>query len=75
MPEKSADNKHEIEQALTNMETWSYGIDLNDAPRGWFSNNWVMSGPATDHTEAGSHNITWQNPPRNTQADRKNPEK
>lgn len=75
MPDKNKDDKQNIEQALENMETWSYGINLVDTPHGWFSNNWVMSSPATDHTQAGSHHITWQNPPQNTQIQKKNPEK
>lgn len=72
-------NKHEakrsIEQALENMEAWSVGIDLTDEPRGWFSNNWVLSGSATESTEAGSHHITWQNPPQITQAKHEKPKK
>lgn len=72
MTDKNKDDKHEVEQALENMETWSYGIDLTDSPRGWFSNNWVMSGPATNHTEAGSHHLTWENPPQNTPVNKKN---
>jgi len=75
MPDKTSNDKQQIEQALESMETWSYGIDLTAAPHGWFSNNWVMSSPATEHTEAGSHHITWQNPPRITRAHQKNPKK
>ena len=75
MTDKNKDDRPDIEQALENMETWSYGVDLIGSPHGWFSNNWVMTGPATDQTEAGSHHITWQNPPRNTRVQKKNPEK
>lgn len=75
MPNKQHDDKQDIEQALESMETWSYGIDLTDSPRGWFSNNWIISSPATESTEAGSHHIKWQNPPRITRAKQKNPER
>lgn len=75
MPGKQKDDKQSIEQTLENMERWSFDMDLVDEPRGWFSNNWVMSGSATDQTEVGSHHITWQNPVQNTQRDQKNPKK
>lgn len=73
MPDKKSSEQNGIEQAIENMETWSYGIDLTDTPHGWFSNNWVLTGEATSSTEAGSHHIQWQNPPKITRAKQKNP--
>lgn len=56
------DNEQQLESVLEDMEIWSHDLDLGDTPRGWFSNNWVLSSPAMHHTQVGSHHISWQSP-------------
>lgn len=62
MKRKDRTDTEQIEHVLEDMEIWSHDLDLGDTPRGWFSNNWVLSSPAMQQTHVGAHHISWHNP-------------
>jgi hypothetical protein len=35
-------NLGDLDEALEFVERWDAGINLNEGPRGWFSNHWVI---------------------------------